>query len=165
MESWLSIGVAADFTNQGLTPIWARYNRRTAGFPAIRERLRRSSFAANGRYDGGHVWLPLNLPPDVGGERWSRQLALAPDGRPGASSPALAGRAAPDCGHRAPLPPGTAPGRCLGRAAACPCFERLNRRGGVLAAVHPGRRAGRRKSSLAVVRPTSWRTSSLGSWA
>jgi hypothetical protein len=66
-DSYLSIGLAQRFADQGDPPLWMRYHKQTPNFPAIRQRLRASVVWNGAREDDGHVWLPFTIGEDLAG--------------------------------------------------------------------------------------------------
>jgi hypothetical protein len=50
------------------TPIWMRFNCTTPKFPVIHERLFASNLSKRLLESGGHIWIPLDVPLDTGGE-------------------------------------------------------------------------------------------------
>ena len=63
-----SIGVRDPFENFS-TPIWMRFHRQTPQFMVIRERLTRSPLGEQLVYSSGHVWIPLDVPLNTGGDQ------------------------------------------------------------------------------------------------
>ena len=61
-----SIGVRDSFA-KWLTPIWMRFHKDTGDFIGIRQRIKASELRALD--SGGHVWIPLDLPINVSGDR------------------------------------------------------------------------------------------------
>src|SRR5690606_20293548 len=53
-----SVGIGTRFADEGTTPLWLRYHKRTPGFSLVRARLYGSRFAPSIRTDDGHIWLP-----------------------------------------------------------------------------------------------------------
>lgn len=85
LDSYLSIGLAHRFADQGDPPLWMRFHKETPRFPAIRRRLRASRLWNRVREDDGHVWLPFTIRDDLAGpdlvadlvaQVWSVQAAL-----------------------------------------------------------------------------------------
>jgi len=74
-DAWCALGVAGVFADAGNTPFWVRYHKKTPSFPAMRDRLMASGFAARARSDEGHVWLPLEVSGDVSGTIVVAELA------------------------------------------------------------------------------------------
>jgi hypothetical protein len=62
-----SIGIAEEFADAGLSPIWLRIHKATDCFTMIRDRLVASPFRDAARVDHGHLWLPLTIDPDLPG--------------------------------------------------------------------------------------------------
>jgi hypothetical protein len=62
-----SIGIAEEFADAGLSPIWLRIHKATDGFTMIRDRIVASPFRDAARVDHGHLWLPLTIDPDLPG--------------------------------------------------------------------------------------------------
>ncbi|MDP2055634.1 MAG: hypothetical protein Q8L75_18495, partial [Acidobacteriota bacterium] len=61
--SCFSIGVRAPFINH-TTPIWLRFNSSTPKFVEIQRRLDASDLSRRIVGHQGHIWLPLELPPN-----------------------------------------------------------------------------------------------------
>ncbi len=66
-DSYLAIGLAQRFADQGDPPLWMRFSKKTPHFPAIRRNLRASVLWNLAREDDGHVWLPLTIGDDLAG--------------------------------------------------------------------------------------------------
>jgi hypothetical protein len=64
--SYYSIGLTHRFAESS-TPVWLRFHKATNDFQEVKKRLRRSEFAEQIRQSRGHIWLPLNIEPDLGG--------------------------------------------------------------------------------------------------
>jgi len=60
-----AVGVQNAFADEGLTPLWVRFNRATGksvgGIERIRSILLQSSYAPSLRFEDKHVWLPLEI--------------------------------------------------------------------------------------------------------
>ncbi|MBX3196462.1 MAG: hypothetical protein KF727_15360 [Microbacteriaceae bacterium] len=70
--TYYAVGLDADFSSAGLTPLWIRFHKETGGRKAVKEiraRLGESRFSSGMRFEGGHVWVPIDLPPDVAAGR------------------------------------------------------------------------------------------------
>lgn len=63
--SCYSIGVRDSFA-EWVTPIWMRFHKDTGNFSHIRQRIESSNLRK--LHSGGHVWIPLDVPPNVTGE-------------------------------------------------------------------------------------------------
>jgi len=62
-----SVGIGTRFADEGQTPFWLRYHRRTPDFDAVKARLRRSQYSSEMRTDDRHTWIPLDADPDAAG--------------------------------------------------------------------------------------------------
>lgn len=62
---FVAVGVQQQFADEGQTPLWMRFHKVTAkdfgGISAIRTNLAKSAFAPALRFDGGHVWIALEI--------------------------------------------------------------------------------------------------------
>lgn len=60
-----AVGVQQQFAGEGQTPLWMRFHKATAknlgGISTIRAKLAKSAFARALRFDGGHVWIALEI--------------------------------------------------------------------------------------------------------
>jgi len=63
-----SIGTRDPFKGYN-TPVWMRFHAKTPCFPIIETRLRSSPLATELIPSGGHLWIPLEVPSEVSGER------------------------------------------------------------------------------------------------
>ena len=63
-----SIGVRDPFQNFS-TPIWMRFHRETPRFRIVRDRLIRSPLSDKLVHSDGHVWIPLEVPLNTGGDQ------------------------------------------------------------------------------------------------
>lgn len=66
-----SIGVRDSF-KEWITPIWMRFHRDTYNFRHIRRRIESSDLRS--LPSGGHIWIPLDVPRDVSGEKMIEAL-------------------------------------------------------------------------------------------
>jgi hypothetical protein len=62
-----AVGVHTGFADAGGSPIWLRFHKDTTGFLNILGVVMGSGLGDGGRRDGGHLWLPLHVDPDLGG--------------------------------------------------------------------------------------------------
>ena len=62
-----SIGVRNPFQKFS-TPIWMRFHRETPQFWLVRDRLSRSPLGKKLVHSSGHVWVPLDVPLNTGGD-------------------------------------------------------------------------------------------------
>ncbi len=69
--SCFSVGVRDSFA-EWVTPIWLRFNRSTGHFSLIRHRVAASTL--RWLESGGHIWMPLDMPPGVPGEQMVEAL-------------------------------------------------------------------------------------------
>ena len=69
-----SVGIGTRFADEGQTPFWLRYHRRTPDFELVKARLSRSSYSPRMRTDDRHVWLPLDARPDAAGPELVQDL-------------------------------------------------------------------------------------------
>jgi len=69
--SCYSIGVRDSFA-EWLTPVWMRFHKDTPYFKQIRERIQKRS--ARSLASGGHIWIPLFVPPHVSAEQMVQNL-------------------------------------------------------------------------------------------
>lgn len=69
-----SVGIGIRFADEGQTPFWLRYHRRTPDFELVRARLSRSSYSPRMRTDDRHLWLPLDARPDAAGPELVQDL-------------------------------------------------------------------------------------------
>jgi len=69
--SCYSIGVRDSFA-EWLTPIWMRFHKDTGNFRLIRQRI--ESPELRSLESGGHIWIPLDVPPNVAGEQMVEAL-------------------------------------------------------------------------------------------
>jgi hypothetical protein len=69
-----SVGIGTRFADEGQTPFWLRYHRRTPDFGLVKARLSRSSYSPRLRTDDRHVWVPLDARPDAAGPELVRDL-------------------------------------------------------------------------------------------
>lgn len=67
-QSCFSVGVRDPFVGH-MTPIWLRFHRDTPKYSVIRDRLFASSLSQRLIESGGHIWIPLDVPLKVDGER------------------------------------------------------------------------------------------------
>jgi hypothetical protein len=61
------LGIRTDLADAGQTPLWLRV--RDDGWndlATVRSRVGSSSYGARARNDGGHVWIPIDVPPHLG---------------------------------------------------------------------------------------------------
>ena len=65
--SALAVGLASRFADQGMSPLWVRWHKRTRHYSAIRVRIMASAYRDQVRTDDGHLWLPLMLQPEMTG--------------------------------------------------------------------------------------------------
>jgi hypothetical protein len=69
-----SVGLASRFADEGASPLWLRYHRATPHFAAISDLLLASGLRHSVRTDDRHLWLPLNIDPDLPGEMLADHL-------------------------------------------------------------------------------------------
>lgn len=69
--SCYSIGVRDSFA-EWLTPVWMRFHKDTGNFQLIRQRIELSDLKS--LPSGGHIWIPLDVPPNVSGEQMIEKL-------------------------------------------------------------------------------------------
>jgi hypothetical protein len=69
--SCYSIGVRDSFA-KWVTPIWMRVHRDTGNFRRIRERIKSSDLRS--LESSGHVWIPMDVPPEVSAEHMIQAL-------------------------------------------------------------------------------------------
>jgi hypothetical protein len=69
-----SVGIGTRFADEGQTPFWLRYHRRTPDFAVVRARLRRSRYSSTMRTDDRHIWFPLDARPDAAGPELVQDL-------------------------------------------------------------------------------------------
>jgi hypothetical protein len=69
-----SVGIGNRFADEGETPFWLRYHRRTPDFELARARLSRSRYSPRMRTEDRHVWLPLDARPDAAGPELVQDL-------------------------------------------------------------------------------------------
>lgn len=66
-NSAASFGLAKGFSDRAETALWLRFHKRTPSFAKIRDRIMSSPFGEHARNDQGHLWLPIEVPPDAAG--------------------------------------------------------------------------------------------------
>lgn len=69
--SCFSIGVRDSFA-EWVTPVWMRFHKDTSNFELTRQRIELSNVKS--LQSRGHVWIPLDVPPNVTGEQMIEAL-------------------------------------------------------------------------------------------
>ena len=67
LGSFCSVGFASRFADQGSDPAVASLPQRHSALPSHRGPHHDLHFAEDVRTDGGHLWLPLDLPGEMAG--------------------------------------------------------------------------------------------------
>lgn len=70
--SFYSIGVRDSFEQTVKTPVWMRFHKDTGGFARIRQRIEASDLQH--LESSGHIWIPLEVPLKVSGEKMVEAL-------------------------------------------------------------------------------------------
>lgn len=65
--SYASFGVATRFSDRAETALWLRFHKKTGSFAKIRDRIMTSPLQERARHDDGHLWLPMEVPPNAAG--------------------------------------------------------------------------------------------------
>jgi hypothetical protein len=62
---YILVGIVSRFARSGETPIWLQVPNTSDGYAMVRARINASPFVDEVRNDGGHIWLPLVITPEL----------------------------------------------------------------------------------------------------